>query len=359
MNRLLVGIMLLAIVCIAGSCTDEDEYTQGQWMKKASYNGVYRAYASGFTIGNYGYLCGGFYGANKDYLNDLWEYDMSRNSWTQCADMPVAGRKAAVGFAVNGKGYITTGSVKDGSSSYCVADTWEYDPATDAWTRKDDFKGGVRDGALAFSIGGYGYVGTGCNSDATGSESAYKMDFYRFNPNEAEGSQWEAVSGYGGEKRYFGTAFVIDEVAYICCGRNNSTDLVDFWKFDGSNWTQLRDIANTDSDNDYDDDYAITRSEAVSFVIGGRGFVATGIRNSTSLSSDYWLYDPDKDLWYGDSDDDFTPITDVHNYPSGASSRRAAVGFSTGERGFVLTGTSGTSYFDDVYELLPDEEEEV
>ena len=37
----------------------------------------------------------------------------------------------------------------------------------------------------------------------------------------------------------------------------------------------------------------ITRSEAVSFVIGGRGFVATGIRNSTSLSSDYWLYDPD------------------------------------------------------------------
>lgn len=93
---------------------------------------------------------------------------------------------------------------------------------------------------------------------------------YRFNPNGAEGSQWEAVSGYGGEKRYFGTAFVIDEVAYICCGRNNSTDLVDFWKFDGSNWTQLRDIADTDSDNDYDDDYAITRSEAVSFVIGGR-----------------------------------------------------------------------------------------
>ena len=54
MNRLLVGIMLLAIVCIAGSCTDEDEYTQGQWMKKASYNGVYRAYASGFAIGNSG-----------------------------------------------------------------------------------------------------------------------------------------------------------------------------------------------------------------------------------------------------------------------------------------------------------------
>ena len=72
-----------------------------------------------------------------------------------------------------------------------------------------------------------------------------------------------------------------------------------------------------------------------------------------------WADDDDFDDDYGDSDDDFTPITDVHNYPSGASSRRAAVGFSTGERGFVLTGTSGTGYFDDVYELLPDEEEEV
>lgn len=358
MNRLLLGMMLLATLCLTGSCTDDDEYTQGQWWKKASYNGVYRAYASSFTIGNKGYLCCGFYGANKDYLNDLWEYDMDRNSWTQCSDMPAVGRTAAVGFAVNGKGYVTTGSVKDGSSSYCVADTWEYDPNTDAWTRKDDFKGGVRDGALAFSIGGYGYVGTGRNNDATGSESAYKMDFYRFNPNAAEGSQWESVTGYGGEKRYFGTAFVIDDVAYVCCGRNNSTDLVDFWKFDGSAWTQLRDIADTDSDNDYDDDYAITRSEAVSFAIGGRGFVATGTRGS-SLSSNYWMYNPDQDLWYGDSDDDFTPITDVHNYPSGASSRKGAVSFSNGERGFVLTGVSGSSYFDDVYELLPDEEEEV
>lgn len=32
--------------------------------------------------------------------------------------------------------------------------------------------------------------------------------------------------------------------------------------------------------------------------------------------------------------------------------------FSTGTRGFVLTGSSGTSYFDDVYELLPYEQED-
>ena len=31
MNRLLFGMMLLAVGCLAGSCTDDDEYTQGVW----------------------------------------------------------------------------------------------------------------------------------------------------------------------------------------------------------------------------------------------------------------------------------------------------------------------------------------
>ena len=77
------------------------------------------------------------------------------------------------------------------------------------------------------------------------------------------------------------------------------------------------------------------------------------------MTADYWKYDPAQDLWYGDSDDDFTSMTDVHNNYSGAASRSGAVSFCNGERGFVLTGQSGESYFDDVYELLPDEQEEV
>lgn len=118
----------------------------------------------------------------------------------------------------------------------------------------------------------------------------------------------------------------------------------------------MRDIADTDSDNDYDDDYAIARYKTVSFAINGLGYVATGYRSG--VTSDYWMYDPDRDLWYGDSDDDFTPLTVVNNYASGASSRSSAVAFSNGYRGFVLTGESGSTYFDDVYELLPDEEQD-
>ncbi len=242
MNRLLLGTMLWAVICLAAGCTEDDETTQGQWIKKVSYNGYARSYACSFTIGNKGYLCTGYRGANKEFLNDLWEFDMDSETWTQCETMPVEGRRYAAAFALNGKGYVTTGGKKDGTMVTYVSDTWEYDPSTDTWTQKDDFKGGAREGALAFAIGGYGYVGTGYRSGVT---------------------------------------------------------------------------------------------------------------------SDYWMYDPDQDLWYGDSDDDFTPLTNVHNYASGASSRDGAVSFSNGSRGFILTGQSGSSYFDDIYELLPDEEEDV
>lgn len=69
----------------------------------------------------------------------------------------------------------------------------------------------------------------------------------------------------------------------------------------------MRDIANTNSDEDYDDDYAIARYSTVSFVIDGYAYIATGYRSG--VTADYWKYDPDQDLWYGDSDDDFTPLT--------------------------------------------------
>ena len=60
MNRLLFGMMLLAVGCLAGSCTDDDEYTQGVWMRRSDLDGVARGQASSFTIDNNGYLCCGF-----------------------------------------------------------------------------------------------------------------------------------------------------------------------------------------------------------------------------------------------------------------------------------------------------------
>lgn len=335
-------VFFLPVVCslLLGACTDDSEsYTYGVWESRSDFDGKARSYAAAFTIDNMGYVCAGY--TSSAYLSDLWRYNISGNYWTQCADMPAeAGTRAsAVGFAVGKKGYITTGYEKT-SLSY-LADTWEYDPDANEWTRKDDYAGGARHYALGFSIGDYGYVGTGYDGN-------YLKDFYRFNPNAAEGSQWEIVNGFGGNKRMAGTAFVINDVAYIGTGLNNGTYVYDFWKFDPSltdSWVKLRDIADT-SDEDYDDDYAgIVRAYAVSFVIDNKGYLLTG--GSGSAKSDYWVYDPLTDLW---NSEDFTPFE--------GSTRAGAVSFSTGLRGFVTTGASSSYQFDDTWELLPYELEE-
>lgn len=244
--------IVLAVLSVLVSCTEDDEYTQGQWIRRSDFDGVARCGASSFTMDGKGYLCCGYRGSNRDLLKDCWAYDIEGNYWTQCADLPdeAAGRHQAAAFALNGKGYVTTGAIKD-EPDY-LADTWEYDPASDTWTQKDDFAGGMRCGAIGFAVGGYGYVGTGFDDN-------YLKDFYRFDPNAAAGSQWQIVNGFEGGKRVYGLAFVIDDVAYVGFGENNNTYAEDFYSFDGTTWTRLRDIADTNDDEDYDDDYAIAR----------------------------------------------------------------------------------------------------
>ncbi|MBP1614977.1 MAG: galactose oxidase [Bacteroidetes bacterium] len=349
-KKMILALFLLCmIVPFLSSCTDDDDYTVGVWYKRAALDGPVRGYAAAFTIGNKGYIATGYNAsATEPFLNDLWVYDIDGNYWTQLKEMPTAAsyRNKAVGFTVGEKGYITTGI---GDNNVCMKDTWEYDPDTDAWTQKDDFAGGIRYGALAFSIGNYAYVGTGFDT------SNYKKDFYKFDPSAASGSQWTVLTGLSVDKRMFGTAFVIDNVAYILGGVANSSYPTDFWSYDPSTGvsTALRDIADVNSDEDYDDDYDnMARSGAVSFVIDGKGYFVTGERSS-SLKTDYWVYDPATDLWSGDSDDDYTPFALLNSGNQG-SMRSNAVSFSTGTRGFVLTGAaSSSSYLDDMYELSP------
>lgn len=334
MNRKLLAITLFTASLYVTSCTEDDDYTYGVWERRSDFDGVARSDTAGFMIDGNGYICCGYDG--KYRLNDLWKYNIDGDYWTQRASLPESAKcNSGVGFSINGKGYITTGY--DGSNY--LAATWEYDPTINEWKSKDDFPK-ARYKALAFAIGNYGYVGTGYDGN-------YQKDFYRFDPSAPSGSQWSIMNGYGGQKRMSGSAFVVDEKAYIFCGINNGSYPDDLYCYDPSTdtWTKKRDISDS-SDDDYDDDYtSITRSGAVCMVIDGKMYLATG--ESGSLLSTYWVYDPETDLW---NNDDFTLFE--------GSARTAVIGFSNGKRGFIVTGRSSSYYFDDNWELLPYEIEE-
>ena len=83
-------------------------------------------------------------------------------------------RSNAVAFVLNGKAYVTTGTM-----SSLKADTWEYDPVQDLWNEKTNFEGSARTDAVAFTTeAGRAFV-------TTGKSTSYQFDdIWEFRPND-------------------------------------------------------------------------------------------------------------------------------------------------------------------------------
>ena len=210
-------------------------------------------------------------------------------------------------------------------------DFYKYDPASNTWQQIANFGGNLRSGSVSFSSNTHGYIG--CGYDGTND----KKDFWKYDPTS---NTWTELFGFGGNKRRDGVTFRIENNVYMGTGVSNGINLKDFWRFDRTSdtWTRLRDISVND-DDDNTDEYNIVRSNSVGFVIGNLGYIATGSGNNTT-----WEYNPQTDYW--------TRKTTLE-----ASSRQDAVAISNGQRAFVILGKSGNLYFDDMYELKPQDEQ--
>jgi len=207
----------------------------GVWTQKANFGGTGRYYATGFSIGNKGYIGTG---SSNDLKRDFWEYDPVTNMWTQKKDFGGEARYAAVGFSMGGKGYIGTGV---GHGLY--KDFWEYDPAANEWTPKKDFGGGARYDAAGFSIGGKGYIGTGGNNGDQRGNNSDQKDFWEYDP---AANEWTPKKDFGGAARQGAVSFSIGTKGYIGTGysRNSNGLYKDFWEYDPatSEWTPKKDF---------------------------------------------------------------------------------------------------------------------
>jgi hypothetical protein len=151
-------------------------------------------------------------------------------------------------------------------------DFWEYDPATDAWTRKADFSGGELLNATAFSINSKGYVGTGIGADLSN-------DFWEYDPST---DNWTKKTSFGGTPRWAAVGFNIGSKGYIGTGFDDNNSLNDFWEYDPGNdsWTQKTDFGGNG------------RHFAVGFSIGSKGYIGTGLNPGIGSFNDFWEYTP-------------------------------------------------------------------
>ncbi len=239
-----------------------------------------------------------------------------KDTWTQKTDFGGTARYGAVGFSIGSKGYIGTGD--DGPSF--KGDFWEYDPVANIWTQKADFGGIVRSAAVGFSIGGKGYIGTGND------ENAATKEFWEYDPTA---DTWTRKADFGGAARSNAVGFSIGSKGYIGTGYDSSSLRKDFWEYDpvANTWTQKADFGGT------------ARYIAVGFSIGSKGYIGTGMDASSAIK-DFWEYDPVADTWTQKAD-------------FGGTAQHSADGFSMGSKGYIGTGLDGSSFKKDFWEYDP------
>lgn len=212
----------------------EFEPETNTWTRKADPPfTMARHAATGFSIGTKLYIgTGESYEGQWKLYNDFWEWDQITDKWTKKADFPGEARAHATGFSIGNKGYLGLGGEIGMGGGPVYQDFWEYDQATDNWNRKADFNGIQVIGAIGFSLGNRGYVASGwdpvINSSAT-------QEIWEW--NQATDS-WTKVGIFAGVQRTGAVGGSLGNRGYLLTGQNLSEDwesnpiLNDFWLID-------------------------------------------------------------------------------------------------------------------------------
>jgi N-acetylneuraminic acid mutarotase len=212
----------------------EFDPAENKWTRMADLpENPARHYATGFSIGDKAYIGLGMKGFSYDlnqFYSDLWEWDRTTNTWTRKADFPGGARAGAAGFSIGTKGYVGTG---DGNRDYfrdgltgdplwympptgydgLYADFWEYDQASDTWTRKADYMGAARKGALGFSVGNKGYIGMG--QDPLAGAVGLARDIWVW---DQASDSWTKIGDFAGIARTAYTGGSIGNMGYLAGG---------------------------------------------------------------------------------------------------------------------------------------------
>jgi len=308
---------LLSITVVCGA------QTNNFWTKKNDFAGFKRERAVGFAINGKGYLGTGI-DTTETVKNDWWEYDAALDVWTQKASLPGSVRRNAVGFPIGNKGYVGTGI--DSTESFVgtvLKDFWEYNPLTNTWTQKADYPGGLGTGvyfATGFELDSKGFVVCGKTGD-----DAYIDDVWEYKPLT---NTWLKRADFPGGQRYQLSSFVVNGSAYVGLGADYNTYLRDIWEYQAATdtWIRQADFAGGD------------RGAATTFVINQRAFVCLGVDGG--LKNDLWEYDPFLDTWTARASYD-------------GSARKGAIGFTINDKGYVGTGDGYSGKKASMYEYTP------
>lgn len=127
------------------------------WTMKAAFPGPVRNHGTAFILQDAIYY--GFGHANGKFYNDLWIYYPTSDRWEFFMNTPIAERAAPVSFVINDKAYLGFGYSNIQFTAYSLHDFWEFNPATQKWTKiQAPTKTSPAQSGSAFAVGTKGYV---------------------------------------------------------------------------------------------------------------------------------------------------------------------------------------------------------
>jgi hypothetical protein len=161
-------------------------------------------------------------------LDDFWSYDPSNDHWTAMASFPGGAREATFSFAINGFGYVGTGT-SDQTGYTGLNDFWYYKPSTNSWQQLGNFPGGKRHSSVSFVVTDKAYVGTGIDGYSGGT---FYTNFYEF---DGPSGTWSLVDSFPGGGRGSSTAFAVGNCGYVFGGAyfpvGSPTFYNDLWSY--------------------------------------------------------------------------------------------------------------------------------
>lgn len=207
-------------------------------------------------------------------------YNSETGQWVTVADFPGKGRRGAVAFSLNGKGYIGLGQNDQEVERF--NDFWEYTPVSNSWRRITDFPSISRSRAVSFVIGDKAYVGFGI------SHEKLEKDFFSYDPTK---DLWSPIKDFPTEARFAATAFSDEEVGYIvggnsCCGSYASI-FSEVWKYDPKeNLWIFHSIYPFEK-----------RTQMLKEDFYQYGIIGLGVTLNGKLFSDIYLFNPSQNNW--------------------------------------------------------------
>ena len=195
--------------------------------------------------------------------------------WTQISGSPEGFvTDHAVGFAINGKGYLATGNDELGDFRN---DFFEYDPISDSFTQLNNFPGGARGFSIGDAWNGKAYLGFGLNTN-----NQFMNDLWEFDPTD---NSWKQLARCPCRARSHPAFIAHNDKIFVGMGSSSIGNLNDWWVYDIPTgvWSEGARFP------------SVVRHHPYQF--GAGDYVYAGFGHGAAIYNDWYRYDVVTDTW--------------------------------------------------------------